>query len=87
MNVDQTVQLGDLVVAAFDWALVVVTPEKEVEPYEEVSVEQPPVQVAENRADQELLPQTTSDVPLYAGLGLLSLLGALGLGVLARRLA
>ncbi len=64
--------------------LVVVTPEKEVKPYEE-----PPMKVAEASPVPvpvpEELPKTASNVPLYAGLGLLSLIGALGLGVLARR--
>jgi hypothetical protein len=57
--------------------LVVVTPEKEVKPY--VAAEKP--------VQPKPLPKTASDVPLYAGLGLLSLLGALGLGALARRVA
>ncbi len=61
--------------------LVVVTPDKKVKPYETTIPEEPPVKVAEK------LPQTASNVPLYAGLGLLSLLGALGLGVIARRVA
>ncbi len=74
--------------------LVVVTPENDVTPYEVATVEEEapmqkaapmePIKVAENRPT---LPQTASDIPLYAGLGLLSLLGALGLGVLARRVA
>jgi hypothetical protein len=76
--------------------LVVVTPAKEVKPYEVVAVQKPPVaeaapvapaKVAENRVHHKRLPKTASDVPLYAGLGVLSLLGALGLGVLGRRLA
>lgn len=86
--------------------LVVVTPAKEVKPYEVVAAEKPPVpvaapvepakpevaaaqpaKVAETRVHHERLPKTASDVPLYAGLGVLSLLGALGLGVLGRRLA
>lgn len=87
--------------------LVVVTPEKEVKPYEEmklaqqttvpvVAVQKPPApeaapvqqtMVAENRPLPKQLPRTASNVPLYAGLGLLSLIGALGLGVLARRVA
>jgi hypothetical protein len=63
--------------------LVVVTPKKEVTPYEEPPKVQapPPVRVAER------LPQTASNVPMWAGLGLLSLVAALGLGVLARKLA
>ncbi len=86
--------------------LVVVTPAKEVKPYEVVAAQKPPVpaaapvepatpevapvqpaKVAENRVHHKRLPKTASDVPLYAGLGVLSLLGALGLGVLGRRLA
>ncbi len=86
--------------------LVVVTPEKEVKPYEAVAAEKPPVPeaapvepakaevaaaepaaVTEKPVDQKQLPRTASNVPLYAGLGFLSLVGALGLGVLARRLA
>jgi len=68
--------------------LVVVTPENEVKPYEPVVAEpEPEVKVAENIPHHEQLPRTASNVPLFAGLGLLSLLGALGLGVLARRMA
>ena len=69
--------------------LVVVTPEKEEKPYEpeEIALEEPPVRVADNSSYREPLPQTASDVPLYAGIGLLSLLGALALGALARRVA
>lgn len=73
--------------------LVVVTPEKEVKPYEEVTAEKPPVpepaqvKVAEARSHDRRLPQTASEVPLYVGLGFLSLLGALALGALARRVA
>ena len=65
--------------------LVVVTPKKEEKPYVEPPKVQaqtpPPVRVAER------LPQTASNVPMWAGLGLLSLIAALGLGVLARKLA
>jgi hypothetical protein len=80
--------------------LYVVTPEKEVKPYEAVTaqkepapvlappvVAEPPVKAAEKPVHHKRLPGTASDVPLYAGLGVLSLLGALGLGVLARRVA
>jgi hypothetical protein len=72
-------------VAEYETApLLVVTPDAEVKPYEDepapTVVEEEPVRVA------EVLPQTASNVPLYAGLGLLSLLGALVLGVLAKRL-
>jgi len=78
-------------VAEFETApLVVVTPDKKVVPYkekvvpykEEVKPKAEPVKVAEYRKP---LPQTASNVPLHAALGLLSLLGALGLGVLVRR--
>ena len=76
--------------------LIVVTPEKEVKPYVEVTVQKPPVPEAapaqptkavEKPVHHKRLPKTASDVPLHAGLGLLSLLGALGLGALARRVA
>jgi hypothetical protein len=76
--------------------LVVVTPEKEVKPYEVVTAQKPPVPEAtpaqpakavEKAVQHKRLPKTASDVPLHAGLGLLSLLGALGLGALARRVA
>ncbi len=76
--------------------LVVVTPEKQVKPYEEVTAQKPPVPEAaaappakavEKPVHHKRLPKTASDVPLHAGLGLLSLLGALGLGALARRVA
>ena len=46
-----------------------------------------PAPVAETTVPHKRLPRTASDVPLHAGLGFLSLLGALGLGVLARRVA
>ena len=71
-------------VAEFETApLVVVTPDKKVVPYKEpVKPKAEPVKVAEYRKP---LPQTASNVPLHAALGLLSLLGALGLGVLVRR--
>jgi hypothetical protein len=84
--------------------LVVVTPAKEVKPYE-VAAQAAPVQetvpaqpakpeviaaepasVTETPVEQKQLPKTASDLPLYAGLGVLALVGALGLGVLARRL-
>ncbi len=80
-------------VAEYETApLVVVTPEKEVKPYEVTKVEKKaavvePIKVAEVRPQPQQLPQTASSIPLYAGLGLLSLLGALGLGVIARRVA
>jgi predicted component of type VI protein secretion system len=74
--------------------LVVVTPQKEVKPYEVATAPKPPVPEAapaqpaaavEKPVHHKRLPKTASDVPLYAGLGFLSLLGALGLGALARR--
>jgi hypothetical protein len=76
--------------------LVVVTPQKEVKPYEVVTAQKPPVPEAtpaqpakavEKAVQHKQLPKTASDVPLHAGLGFLSLLGALGLGALARRVA
>lgn len=76
--------------------LVVVTPEKEVKPYVDVTAQKPPVpeaapvpqaQAVEKPVHHKRLPKTASDVPLVAGLGFLSLLGALGLGALARRVA
>ncbi len=75
--------------------LVVVTPEKEEKPYTYVARKEPvaetaparDVRVAETRPLREELPQTASNLPLVAGLGILSLLGALGLAVLARRVA
>ena len=76
--------------------LIVVTPEKEVKPYEVATAQKPSVPeaapaqqttVAESFAHHKRLPRTASVVPLYAGLGFLSLLGALGLGALARRVA
>ncbi len=88
----------DVKVAQYDTApLVVVTPEKEVKPYEVATVKEEapmkkaavvePIKVAEVRPEPKRLPQTASNIPMYAGLGLLSLLGALGLGVIARRVA
>ncbi len=90
-------------VAEYETApLVLVTPEKEVKPFEvaktaEVAkAPEPPMTelaparpeiVADSSLDQQQLPATASRVPLVAGLGLLSLAGALGLGVIARRLA
>ena len=84
-------------VAEYETApLYVVTPEKEVKPYVPVTAQKPPVpeaapaqpvMVADSTLLHKPLPQAASNTPLYAGLGLLSLIGALGLGVLARRLA
>lgn len=62
--------------------IVVVTPEKVVKPYEAPA----PAVVAEARPREEL-PRTASDVPLWAGIGLLSLAGAFGLRALAHRTA
>ncbi len=66
--------------------LLVVTPEREVKPYEPklARVEPaPPVKVAVARE----LPKTASRVPLFAALGLLSLAGAFGLRSLVNRTA
>ena len=60
--------------------LTVVTPEKQVTPYQEPA---PPV-VAEARPHKHL-PRTASQLPLVAVLGLLSLGAALGLRALANR--
>ena len=65
--------------------LVVVTPDKEVKPYEAAPAE--PAKAVEKPVHHKRLPKTASDVPLFAGLGFLSLLGALGVGALARRVA
>lgn len=83
-------------VAQYETApLVIVTPEKEVKPFEMAKAEEPPAPetapapavVADSSLDRNILPATASRVPMVAGLGLLALLGALGLGVLARRVA
>jgi len=65
--------------------LVVVTPDKVVKPF--APAPEPPVKVAEAPVTHKRLPGTASNVPLAAGLGLVSLIGALGLGVLARRVS
>lgn len=70
--------------------LVWATPERQFRPY--VAGTRPPVvrdpfPVQQATYQQRRLPQTASSVPLYAGLGLLSILGALALGVIARRVA
>lgn len=65
--------------------LLVVNPDRTVKPFE-TTREPAPVAVAEARPEKEL-PATASHVPLFAALGLLSLGGALGLGVLAKRTA
>ena len=62
--------------------IVLVTPEKVVKPYEAPA----PAVVAQARPQEEL-PRTASDVPLFAGIGLLSLAGAFGLRALAHRTA
>lgn len=68
--------------------LYVVTPDRQVKPYEPklaaVEPKPAPLQVAETRPAREL-PGTASRVPLFAALGLLSLGAALGLGALANR--
>ena len=84
-------------VAEYETApLDVVTPEKEVKPYVPVTAEAGRFRKLLQRSRpwwprarllHKPLPRTASNVPLYAGLGLLSLIGALGLGVLARRVA
>lgn len=63
--------------------LLVVTPERQVKPYEPAPTraEPAPLQVAEARE----LPRTASRVPLAAALGLLSLAGAFGLRTLVSR--
>jgi len=63
--------------------LLVVTPERQVKPYEPrlAQAEPAPLQVAEARE----LPRTASRVPLFAALGLLSLAGAFGLRALVNR--
>lgn len=66
--------------------LMLVTPEKEVKPYEPVAVPAPPVLVAEARPAKSL-PRTASNVPLLGLLGLLSLGGGLALRALALRAA
>jgi hypothetical protein len=74
---------------------VEVTASKPVAPKDSVTAVTPPVPepapkpvvVAENRPHHKRLPGTASDVPLIAGLGLLSVLSALGLFALGRRLA
>jgi LPXTG-motif cell wall-anchored protein len=65
--------------------LVLVTPTREVKPL--VLAEQRPVQQAVNRADARRLPQTASNVPFFAVLGLAFILAGLGVGVRARQLA
>lgn len=67
--------------------LLVVTPENEIRPYEVATPEKPPAKLAQDTPRREPLPQTASRLPLIAGLGLLSLVGALGLGALSRRIA
>jgi hypothetical protein len=70
--------------------LAVVTPERQVKPYEAPVVQKapepaPPV-VAEVRPHKDL-PQTASHVPLFAALGLLALGGAFGIRTFANRTA
>jgi hypothetical protein len=69
--------------------LTIVTPERQVKPYEEPVIvarkapEPAPIAVAEARPSE--LPKTASHVPLFAALGVLSLGGALGLRALTNR--
>jgi hypothetical protein len=69
--------------------LTIVTPERQVRPYEQPVVvvqkapEPAPIMVAEARPSE--LPRTASHVPLFAAMGLLSLGGALGLRALTNR--
>ncbi len=90
----------DVQVAGYESApLVVVTRENDSRPFKPVVVQTPPDsgqtqqaevvdnQEVDNRTTRERLPQTASKLPLYAGLGLLSIVGALALGVLAKRMA
>lgn len=63
-------------------ALTPITPERIVEPS---PAEPKPAAVVAEAAPR--MPRTASHVPLYAGLGLLSLGGALALGQFARRMA
>ena len=69
---------------------LVVTPDKTVKPYDAMAAQTPkrpaPVTVAEARPSEQLS-KTASRVPLFAGLGLLSLAGAFGLRALANRAA
>jgi len=68
--------------------LLVVTPDRNVKPYEAQVVQTTPATaptlVAEARP-AERMPKTASSVPLFAALGLLSLGGAFGLRALAHR--
>ena len=70
--------------------LLVVTPDREVKPYEALAVQAPPkaapVAVAQARPAKKM-PKTASRIPLFAAMGLLSLGGALGLRALANRTA
>jgi hypothetical protein len=70
--------------------LLVVTPDRNVKPYEVVfalpAPKAAPVAVAQARPLDDL-PKTASRVPLFAALGLLSLGGAFGLRALANRAA
>ncbi len=72
--------------------LVLVKPNKEMEPIvvaekRPMRLETAPVRQAENRADARRLPQTASDLPLVAALGLAFVLAALGVAVLAKQSA
>lgn len=69
--------------------LLVVTPDRQVKPYEPVLAMSPPkpAPVLVARADPAPLPNTASPAPLYALLGVLSLAGAFGLRLLGSRAA
>ncbi|MBI5445853.1 MAG: hypothetical protein HY900_32135 [Deltaproteobacteria bacterium] len=71
--------------------LIMVTPEREVKPYEAVAVQAPPkaapVAVVAEARPSEQLPETASRIPLFAAMGLLSLGAAFGLRALANRTA
>lgn len=81
---EDEVQMAELETAP----LVVVTPAEETQPYKPITtVKEPPTRVARSSPLPDTLPQTASNLPLYLGLGLLSLLLALGLRTFARRIA
>jgi LPXTG-motif cell wall-anchored protein len=72
--------------------LLLVTPTREVRPFEvdeqlPLQASAAPMQQAENRANAQRLPQTASNVPLFAALGLAFVLAGLGFGVLAKQSA
>lgn len=72
--------------------LVLVMPTREVKPFEvdeqlPLQASAAPVQQAEYRDNAQRLPQTASNVPLFAALGLAFLLAGLGVGVLSKQSA